>query len=129
MSVVLSVIHVESSGNPQAFSQGNYGLMQIRFATAKEMKCGVKRPEDLYNPEINIRCGCAYLDKQMARYKNRKASIVAYNQGSVLLNGKPVLDYKGLTDQAMKGVERNIYTKKVLSHRAKICNAYADCLK
>lgn len=127
MSVVLSVIHVESSGNPQALSQGNYGLMQVRFATAKEMSCGVKKPEDLFIPEINIKCGCNYLAKQMNRYKDRTASIVAYNQGSVMIDGKPVLNHKELTSASMKGVRSNVYALKILTHRAKICKTYSDC--
>jgi soluble lytic murein transglycosylase-like protein len=134
VSLVMSVIHVESSGREKAFLRedrgyefSSFGLMQVTYATAKFIKCGVTKPEQLFDPEKNVKCGCKYLSMQMDRYKNRRASIVSYNQGSVLIDGKPVLDHSGLSDKAMRGVMRNKYANKVLTHRKKICSEYGDC--
>lgn len=128
LSLALSVIQVESTGNPLALSQGNYGLMQVRFNTAKELSCGVKKAEDLFNPETNIKCGCAYLHKQKLRYRNWKSAVVAYNQGSVISdNGNIVLNYKGLDRSTLDKVNRNVYANKVFNHFNKICLANRDC--
>jgi soluble lytic murein transglycosylase-like protein len=127
VSMVLSVIQVESTGNPLALSQGNYGLMQVRLATAKELNCGVKTTADLFKPDVNINCGCNYLSKQYKRYGNWKAAVVAYNQGSVISDGKIILNRKNLDKRAMETVNQNVYMKKVFKQFDKICLANRDC--
>jgi len=90
--LVIAVIKVESRFNPGAkgkFKDGNYsgafGLMQLKTETAREVADALGIPfqnmEDLFNPEINIPLGIAYLTKQISRFKSLKLGISAYNQG------------------------------------------------
>src|SRR5829696_5336351 len=54
------VIRFESNYNPSALSRGNYGLMQIRHATARGM--GYRGPPGgLLNAETNLTYGVPYL--------------------------------------------------------------------
>ena len=54
------VIKRESRYNPQAYNSGNYGLMQIRYNTAKGM--GYEgTPDGLFDAETNIKYGAKYL--------------------------------------------------------------------
>ena len=74
------VIRLESNYNPYALSRGNYGLMQIRHATARGM--GYRGPPDgLLNAETNLTYGVPYLanayrvadgdaERAIALYKN-----------------------------------------------------------
>lgn len=64
------VIKRESRYNPKAYSRGNYGLMQIRYNTARGM--GYQGTADgLFDAETNIKYGAKYL---------RGALMVADNQ-------------------------------------------------
>ena len=59
-SLVRRVIHRESRGNPRAVSKGNYGLMQIRLATARQM--GYRGDaRGLLDAETNMRYAVKYL--------------------------------------------------------------------
>ncbi|WP_405030189.1 lytic transglycosylase domain-containing protein [Mycoplana sp. BE70] len=64
------VIKRESRYNPKAYSRGNYGLMQIRYNTAKGMGY-TGAPDGLFDAETNIKYGAKYL---------RGAWMVAENQ-------------------------------------------------
>ena len=90
--LLLAVIHVESVFNPKAGGQyrsgaasGAFGLMQLKFATAKGVadKLGIPftKQEDLYVPEINVAVGTAYLTEQIAEFRSLKLGILAYNLG------------------------------------------------
>jgi soluble lytic murein transglycosylase-like protein len=82
--LVEAVVRTESSGNPRAYraeaqfwvrylkgkpfyekygparAAASYGLMQLMFSTAREL--GFRgEPEDLYDPETNLRWGCTLL--------------------------------------------------------------------
>ncbi len=58
--LVHRVVRRESRYNPSAFSKGNYGLMQIRYNTAKAM--GYDGPaEGLFDAETNIKYAVKYL--------------------------------------------------------------------
>ncbi len=89
--LVYSVIKVESNFNPDAISNaGAKGLMQLMDKTAAE--CNVKGefgyniPEDLYEPEKNIRLGCYYLSSLMDTYNNMELAVTAYNGGTGNVN-------------------------------------------
>jgi len=59
-SLVRRVIHRESRGNPRAVSKGNYGLMQIRLGTARQM--GYRgNVRGLLDAETNMRYAVKYL--------------------------------------------------------------------
>lgn len=95
--LVLSVIEAESYFNPLARSNKNaYGLMQLVPSDgAKEAAQKVGHPtpvksEDLYQADLNIKLGAAYLsilrDRYFPKFKNHKAKqdmlvIAAYNYG------------------------------------------------
>lgn len=64
------VIKRESGYNPKAYSKGNYGLMQIRYNTAKGMGY-TGTPDGLFDAETNIKYAAKYL---------RGALMVADNQ-------------------------------------------------
>ncbi|AFS78006.1 lytic transglycosylase-like protein [Gottschalkia acidurici 9a] len=85
---VASIIKVESKFDKDAQSIKNArGLMQIASITgewaAKEI--GIENYNDdlLYDPEVNIRIGCWYIDKLRKQFNNNLQLVVAaYNGGS-----------------------------------------------
>jgi len=82
--VIKSVILIESSGNPRAKSSaGAYGLMQVLGAHAGTVLCPeASSEEDLYDPEINIKCGTRILRYELDRYgDNLELALGAYNGG------------------------------------------------
>ncbi|MBS1413352.1 MAG: lytic transglycosylase domain-containing protein [Christensenellaceae bacterium] len=85
--LVYSVIKCESSFEADARSRaGACGLMQLMPATAKwfaENKVRIEYSEEmLFEPEYNIRLGCAYLDYLKGRFDGNMGSVLAaYNAG------------------------------------------------
>ena len=55
-----AVIRIESNYNPAIVHAGNYGLMQIKLATARSVGFGGPAAE-LLDPDINLRFGLKYL--------------------------------------------------------------------
>lgn len=43
---------------------GNYGLLQLSKATARE-QCGINDPKDIANPELHLRCGVKLMAWQL----------------------------------------------------------------
>jgi soluble lytic murein transglycosylase len=97
--LILAVIKHESRGNPNArgayisgAESGALGLMQIKYDSALEVarSVGVRlnSPEDLFNPEINLMVGTAYLLRLIAKYQNLQHALIAYNIGFGTLDGK-----------------------------------------
>lgn len=85
--LVYSVIRTESGFDPKAKSgAGAVGLMQLMEKTANECNekanFGYSIPEDLYDPEKNIRMGCFYLSQLMKNYSDVSLAITAYNGGT-----------------------------------------------
>ncbi|EHS49696.1 Lytic transglycosylase catalytic [Rhizobium sp. PDO1-076] len=58
--LVHRVVKRESTYNPGAYSRGNYGLMQIRYNTAKAMGYSGE-PSGLFDAETNIKYAVKYL--------------------------------------------------------------------
>jgi Rod binding domain-containing protein len=76
-ALIASVIHAESSGNPNAESTaGAKGLMQLADSTAGDY--GVT---DAFDPEQNIKGGSRFLKALMERYQDVKLALAAYNAG------------------------------------------------
>ncbi|MDR2579468.1 MAG: transglycosylase SLT domain-containing protein [Fibromonadaceae bacterium] len=97
--LILAVIKHESRGNPNArgafisgAESGALGLMQIKYESALDVAryVGVRlnSPEDLFNPEINLMVGTAYLLRLIAKYQNLQHALIAYNIGLGTLDGK-----------------------------------------
>ncbi len=90
--LVLAVIHVESVFDTKALGRyrsgklsGAYGLMQLKYATAKEVAADLditlRGIEDLLIPEINVALGVGYLTRLISQFNDLKLGILAYNQG------------------------------------------------
>lgn len=78
VAFVLSVIQTESAFNPKAVSHaGAQGLMQLMPSVQKDY--GVLNP---FDPEQNIKGGCALLARLKTRYKGDvNKMLAAYNAG------------------------------------------------
>lgn len=84
--MIVAVIMTESSFRPDITSNDpSYGLMQIKFETAKSAgdKVGIEleTEEDLFDITTNVKIGGFYLWEQVLRFKDVKKAIVAYNLG------------------------------------------------
>lgn len=78
VSLIKSVIQIESAWNPSAVSSaGAIGLMQVMPANA--IAYGYQ-PDDLYNPEINIKLGADILRTEINNY-GLVDGLAAYNGG------------------------------------------------
>ena len=75
--LVLAVIDIESNFNRYALSHvGAQGLMQVMPFWKKELG---KSSDDLFNPQVNIRYGCAILRHYMDKYSDPVDALAAYN--------------------------------------------------
>ncbi|HBF32643.1 lytic transglycosylase domain-containing protein [Rhizobium sp.] len=75
------VIRRESRYNPSAYHRGNYGLMQIRYATAKSLGYDGK-PEGLFDPETNLKYAIKYLrGAWMVAENNTDSAVRLYARG------------------------------------------------
>lgn len=84
--LVLALIRQESAFQEMARSiVGARGLMQIMPRTGKSLaKKKNFRPEDLYDPELNVRLGTTYIDKLIKRYDGNLFHVLAaYNAGAL----------------------------------------------
>jgi soluble lytic murein transglycosylase len=82
---IYSIMRQESSFNPTARSMADaFGLMQLLPEVAvkaqTQARVAITRPEDLFNPQINIPIGAAYLRQLWDRYHGQFVLVVAnYN--------------------------------------------------
>ena len=80
-SLVERVIRRESGGNPRAVSHGNYGLMQIRLATARAMGY-TGSAAGLLDPQTNMTYAVRYLaGAYRAAGGNEARAIALYSRG------------------------------------------------
>ena len=85
-ALVMAVISVESSGDPEAVSHvGARGLMQLMPGTAEELARKLELrwegPDTLFDPVFNVTLGIAYLGQLSDRYENMPMALAAYNWG------------------------------------------------
>ena len=84
---VAAFIRQETVFEPRAASHASaYGLMQLIMDTAQRTarRIGVDPPssiEELYNPQLNIKLGTAYLRSQLDAYGRVEYAAAAYNAG------------------------------------------------
>jgi soluble lytic murein transglycosylase-like protein len=84
----LGLVDVESSFRPNASKDGNYGLMQIRLATAKAM--GFRGSQsDLMKPENNIEYGMRYLSYCFEKHNDITLMLGCYNGSTSTKNKYP----------------------------------------
>jgi soluble lytic murein transglycosylase-like protein len=80
-SLIDRVIRRESGGNPHAVSHGNYGLMQIRLATARAMGYAGSAA-GLLDPQTNMTYAVRYLaGAYRAAGGNETRAIALYSRG------------------------------------------------
>ena len=80
-SLIDRVIRRESGGNPRAMSHGNYGLMQIRLATARAMGYSGSAA-GLLDPQTNMTYAVRYLaGAYRAAGGNEARAIALYSRG------------------------------------------------
>lgn len=85
--LLMGIARRESAFNNQAVSPvGARGLMQLMPGTAAQVsnQLGIAHPSqaELFEPELNIRLGSAYIRDMLNRYSgNRLAATAAYNAG------------------------------------------------
>jgi soluble lytic murein transglycosylase len=122
--LILAVIKHESKGNPYArgaytsgTESGALGLMQIKYESAREVarSIGVRvnSEEDLFNPEVNLMVGTAYLLRLIAKYQDLQHALIAYNIGFGALDEKlktgdalPTRYYRSIMKEYMFLAER-----------------------
>jgi len=118
--LVLAIATIESSKNPRAINQPHFGLMQIKYETAKMLGFR-ERPQALLNWQTNLKLGSKYLNQKLAEYRSPKAAIAAYNAGAAYIckrglsldDGKPCKKGKfvnqGYVDRVMA-----VYNKQLV---------------
>lgn len=89
--LVLSIMKTESGFDEEANSnKGAKGLMQIMDNTSnwisEELGIYYFYPNMIYNPELNIRFGCWYLDNLRTEFVDLELILAAYNAGSGNVN-------------------------------------------
>jgi soluble lytic murein transglycosylase-like protein len=92
--LIKAVIMTESSFNPNAYraepaiKDGSYGLMQILFRTAVGLGFPNEpnRANELFDPQVNINYGTAFLAQLQKRYSTPGDLYAAYNSGAVRKN-------------------------------------------
>jgi len=88
--LVASVINTESEFRENAKSNKNaIGLMQLKLTTANYM-CTILGEQtitenQLFEPKINIKYGCAYLNYLMKKFENTQTVLAAYNAGETIV--------------------------------------------
>ena len=85
--LVLAVIKTESNFNENAESnKGAKGLMQIMDSTgewiASKLEVDNFKVEMLFDPEINIKFGCWYINNLLIEFNDLSLALAAYNGGS-----------------------------------------------
>jgi hypothetical protein len=75
------LVKLESGFKTRALSHANaYGLAQVQPATAR-FYVPMITPEQLYDPETNLRIGLRYLRDLLEAYGDAKIALLAYNRG------------------------------------------------
>jgi soluble lytic murein transglycosylase-like protein len=91
--MVLAVIQVESRFETHAVSaQGAKGLMQLQGPTARDLALdlGLEWTGDelLFDPNVNILLGCAYLRRLIDRFGDENAALAAYCSGPTFVEAQ-----------------------------------------
>jgi len=87
--LILAVIKTESDfKRHQRSNKGAEGLMQIKPSIGKSIaeKWGIDWPQQrgLWNPDLNVKLGTAYLFELILKFKDVRKAIIAYNLGETV---------------------------------------------
>jgi soluble lytic murein transglycosylase len=116
--LVVAVIRTESAFNNYAVSPvGAMGLMQVMPSTAQwlseRLGSSLQRVTNLFDSELNIALGTAYLAELLQEFKQLDAALLAYNAG-------PVAARRILADRATRKRVLAGYPRKVLREHERL---------
>lgn len=131
-SLVYAVIRTESHFNPNAESvAGAKGLMQLTDGTYKwiqtQMDDEPQPAERVFDPEVNIRCGCKVLQIVLRQFDNVETALAAYNAGIGNVSKwlkDPAYSQDGVTLTTIPFEETKNYVTRVLSAQEKYQEIY-----
>lgn len=131
-ALVYAVIKAESNFDEHAVSHANaIGLMQITEGTFTWLQ--TKTPgeayelEALYQPEVNIRYGCVFLQLLLEKYENTETALSAYNAGMGTVNSwlkDPQFSSDGVSLDYIPYPETRSYVKNVMENYQKYKELY-----
>ena len=121
--LVAAVIYQESKFDADAVSEsGAVGLMQLLPETGQGIadRTGGDnwKPEDLHNPELNIRYGSWYLRHLLDKYGDEELALAAYNAGQANV------DRWRDEGRGIQFAETRHYVERVLELKAIYADAY-----
>lgn len=128
--LVYSIILCESDFESQAVSTaGACGLMQLMPATFSWIcqKYGIQE-EGIFNPETNIRAGCAYIYYLSEKFPHTVSMLSAYNAGEGRVCewlSKAEYSEDGQTLKTIPYKETDQYVKRVLRSRNRYYRVYS----
>jgi soluble lytic murein transglycosylase len=122
--LVAAVIYQESKFDAGAESaSGAVGLMQLLPSTGQGIadRTGgdAWTPEDLHNPELNVRYGCWYLRHLLDKYGSEELALAAYNAGQTNV------DRWRARGQGIQFSETRHYVERVQELKQTYASAYA----
>ncbi len=121
--LVYAIIKCESNFEKDAVSTaGARGLMQMTYDTllwvaSKQKESGFTE-NSLFNPELNVRYGCALVSMLCTEYDNIETALAAYNAGRGNVNKwlkDPALSKDGKTLLSIPFTETDNYVDKVIT--------------
>ena len=133
--LVMAVIRVESSFNPEAVSPvGARGLMQIMPDTAVDLaaRMGIDHYEEyLFLPAYNIRMGTFYLRRLLDYFGEQNTALAAYNGGWGNVSSwlqDPQYSLDGRTLHHIPFTETRNYVERVNQYMEIYRELYADAM-
>ncbi len=118
---VASVINAESGFDSNAVSKvGAIGLMQILPSTGNYIASLLNEnfnEQDLFNPGVNIKYGCFYLNYLSKRFYSEKEVLCAYNAGETIVKNWLKDNNNSLDGKVLDKIPypaTNYYTNKIL---------------
>ena len=102
-AIALSVVNMESGGNPEARGDNDkaVGVYQLHEAAAADMGL---RPEERRDPDKNIRAGLGYLKARYQQLGDWEKALMGYNGGPGVALDNP--QARAYAARVMAGVER-----------------------
>jgi len=135
-NLVAAVALQESAFNPLAVSSaGARGLLQIMPTVGAELAraAGLARfdPSDLFDPEINLKLGCAHLSEYRRRFGSIPRALAAYNGGPSRVERWSLPAGRDDDERFVERIpipETRLYVKRVLAGARMYAIAWPDGL-